>query len=185
MLCLYYLGLGPHAHGVNSSTFRTWHNTTITSKLPSPDVSLKNKLKNDFPKLHNYELPPARFFWDAFPSRDVPDGPSTPIDVKAFRDSVLRCRSQFSSFHDNMARQVISDLEIGADTLTQLHLLPPVHCENPIDFANHEVCHLLTDQIGSWVAKGYACGPFSEPPMGSFRVNPLFAHVKRERFVRF
>ena len=140
---------------------------------------MKNVLKNDLPRLSTYTSPPPADFWRFFPFRDVPKGPNTPIDVTSFKDVVLKCRHLFSEFHDNLAKLVISDLSIGADTLTQLEHLPPVICHNPIDLSDTEVCDHLTDQICSWVKKGFVCGPFDAPPLPAFRCNPLFAHVKR------
>jgi hypothetical protein len=42
---------------------------------------------------------------------------------------------------------------------------------------------LVTDTIASWVKQGFVCGPFVEPPLNRFRVNPLMA-VEQDDKVR-
>ena len=168
-----------NAHGIPPSTFRTWHNTIVAEKLRIPQDRLKNVLKNGLPRLNDYKHPPAADFWKSFPFRGIPQGPGTPINVAKFRDEILKYRHSFSDFHDKLAKLVVGDLSEGADTLTQLEHLPPMTCKNPIDLSDSEVCDHLTDQICSWVKKGFVCGPFDTPPLPGFRCNPLFAHVKR------
>ena len=174
-----FIGLHADAHGVSASKFRTWHNTSTAEKLHVPRIGMKNVMKNDLPVLSDYRAPPSDDFWKLFPFRGVPLGPSTPIDVPAFKEIILKCRHRFNNFHDNLSRLVLDDLTFGADTMTQLEYLPPLTCVNPIDLSDSEVCAHLNDQICSWVKKGYVCGPFDDPPLANFRCNPLFAHVKR------
>jgi hypothetical protein len=33
----------------------------------------------------------------------------------------------------------------------------------------------VTDAIAWWVKNGFACGPFKDPPLDGFRVNPIIA----------
>jgi hypothetical protein len=51
--------------------------------------------------------------------------------------------------------------------------LPSCHCKNSnstLKFAAE-----VTDTIASWVKQGFVCGPFKNPPVSNFRVNPLVA----------
>ena len=71
-----------------------------------------------------------------------------------------------------LAAQVISDLNVGADTLVDTTKVPlEVIPNKPMSARAALAC---SDQIATMVKKRHISGPFCEPPFPEFRANPLF-----------
>ena len=75
------------------------------------------------------------------------------------------------------AAAVLCDLTVGTHTLGNEELLPPM--EEPNSPMEHSSAIYCADTIASWIKAGFCAGPFKEPPLPNFRVNPLFMIVKR------
>ena len=71
-----------------------------------------------------------------------------------------------------LAAQVISDLEFGADTLVDPSKVPLEIIQNK--FMSAESAVLCADQLATMVKKGHVCGPFSKLPFPEFCTNPFF-----------
>ena len=174
-----FLGISPDAYGVSSSRLRCWHNTTLVPKKQFKFPRLTAKLKNNLPQLKSFVDPTPSSFWEKFPHRPIPNNPTTPIDIDKFKALASSVWHHFSTFQARLCSLVLDDLQLGADPLVNLNVLPGLVSTNPVDLTDLEVCNYLTDSIASWVSKGFVSGPFDDPPFANFRVNPIFACIKR------
>ena len=76
------------------------------------------------------------------------------------------------------AARAASFLSQGAPSFQRTDL-PQVFCHN--DSSAFEHGEMLTDTLASWVKEGFLAGPFKEPPLPRFRVNPLKVVVKPDK----
>ncbi len=76
------------------------------------------------------------------------------------------------------AKKAIDYLKHGAPSF-QRGNLPACFVKN----AKSTIIHgaQVTDNIATWIAEGYAAGPFDGPPCKNFRVNPLLAVVQPDK----
>ena len=62
-----------------------------------------------------------------------------------------------------------------------MHCLPSCSVQNAS--VTNNFGREITDAIGHWVVKGFACGPFDCPPVDRIQVNSILA-VPQDRKVR-
>ena len=129
----------------------------------------KNK---DIPKLENYSVGQDASFWENFPKRQLPETPSTRINIQNLEILTEENRENLTKAEWKRAQRVIGDLKYGADSC-QKTVLPPLAAENsPTAIVYGEP---MTDKIATWVTEGVIAGPFDYPPVEKFRCNPLIA----------
>ena len=126
----------------------------------------------EIPVLENYGVPPSENFWEKFPSNKLTTEVKTPVNVEKLVELVESVKSDFTCHQFFRAKKCIENFRKGASAFQKKNL-PSVFCKNvPSAVKNGP---LMTDTIGTWVKKDFAAGPFSEPPLKNFRVNPLVA----------
>lgn len=94
----------------------------------------------------------------------------TPIDVDRLELEISKAKPSLTCHQVRRAKQCISDLRTGTSAF-QKAPLPPVFVKNvpsALKYGEH-----MTDAIVTWLKEDFAAGPFSEPPLSNFRVNPL------------
>ena len=141
----------------------------MSAPPPPPQV---HTLKNDLPQLASYELPVGKDYWNYFKHNPLPNGATTPIQVKQLQEAYNDVRHLMSECQTNMGDQVISDLTFGADTLVDEQKLPQLTVPNPP--MSREDCIHLADSIATWLNKGFVAGPFDRSPLDNLRTNPIF-----------
>jgi len=142
----------------------------VKQELP---VCKKAKFKcPEIPVLDSYEDPPPDSFWNAFPSNKLTTDIKTPVNVENLEKLVNSVKDSFTCHQFFRAKKCIENFRKGASAF-QKKPLPAVFCKNvPSTIKNGPS---MTDTVGYWVKKDFAAGPFHEPPLKNFRVNPLIA----------
>lgn len=111
-------------------------------------------------------------FWKIFPSLSLPEKAISRVLVNVLQkklDSSNFCLKQSENIR---GQKVVESLKFGASSC-QKGPLPPCfqkNAKNAITYGAE-----VTDTVASWVKKGFACGPFINPPLDKFRVNCLMA----------
>jgi hypothetical protein len=96
-----------------------------------------------------------------------------PINVENLEMLLIANREKLTIQQALRQERLVHSLIEGAPSC-QLLNLPSVCCRKC------EVCYVIhgqndTDTVAGWVEKGYAAGPFEQPPLNKFRVNSLLA----------
>lgn len=132
------------------------------------------KIKKDkistIPVLKSYNESPAESFWDKFPKKGLPSSPVTKINFKKLEEIIYERKGKLTECQLLRALKVVKHLQSGAPS-HQLLNLPPVFCANAK--SAYEYGEILTDTIADWIREGFVSGPFIQPPVKKFRVNPL------------
>ena len=129
----------------------------------------------EIPSLESYEKDPGDDFWSIFPSKQIPSKAETPIDVDVLEGLVRKVKDKLTCHQMLRANKCIRFLRQGAPSY-QRKSLPSIHTSNSNSTVKNG--RFMTDTIGAWVKKKIVSGPFKEPPLDSFRVNPLMAIVQ-------
>ena len=169
-------------YGVSNLQFRKWHNTCLLAFPSAPPNHGHNTIKNlEVPELKTYKSDPGEGFWKSFPFRPLPKKPQTPLNIEAFKGLIKSVWKDMSFSQRNRAALVITDLTQGANTLAKTEQLGAIECPNRPGLENAAVGRLITDQICSWIKSGCVAGPFRTPPLPDFRVNSMFAIIKKSK----
>jgi hypothetical protein len=88
---------------------------------------------------------------------------------------MTKLRDKLTKAQWDRAVRTLEYLECGAPS-HQKKVLGPCKVENSSVTIRNGAA--ITDNIATWVDKGYAAGPFDSPPCSEFRVNPLLAVVQ-------
>jgi hypothetical protein len=144
----------------------TWAIAPLEAKAPKwPDI----------PLLSDYSVPADTEFWKKFPSRNLPKGPETKINVERLREKVHKWKSSMTEHQFSHASKAVEYLSFGAPSF-QSEDLPACYVKNASSTFTHG--SKVTECIATWVSEGYAAGPFEKPSCQRFRVNPLIAVVQ-------
>jgi hypothetical protein len=161
------------------SRIQDWLSFNGRVEIPFENLSCDFSLKwKDIPVLSNYDSIPDESFWSNFPKRDLPTAPETKIDVEKFESKVESHREKLLPSQFERARKAVNFLRYGAPAF-QKSFLSGCHVKN--SSITHKHGAVVTDNIATWVAKGFAAGPFNAPPCNDFRVNPLLAVVQPDK----
>jgi hypothetical protein len=161
------------------STVENWLNKENSPCHPGKENDVSFSLKNpEIPVLKNYGTAPDKEFWDFFPHRELPERPTTRINIRNLEKLVRMNENDLTKSELKRAKRVISDLKWGAEAC-QKTCLPPIATENSptsVTFGSP-----MTDKIATWVKNGVVAGPFDFPPVEKFRCNPLIAIVRNSK----
>lgn len=141
------------------------------------DVEIRQKPSKwpNIPVLLDYSKPADSSFWLNFPKKDLPSTAETKIDVQRLEELIEASKQQMTIHQYERSRKALDYLTHGAPSF-QAYDLPAcfVRNSNSAFTKGQEV----TEAIATWVAEGFAAGPFDGPPCVNFRVNPLIAVVQ-------
>jgi len=129
----------------------------------------------DIPVLQNYDSVPGSGFWKSFPCKSLPTVPESSIDADKLEAKIEQHKSKLTVHQYERSMKAVDFLKNGAPS-HQTDYLPSCFVKNSPSAFKHG--RQVTESIASWVAEGYAAGPFDSPPCKDFRVNPLIAVVQ-------
>jgi hypothetical protein len=135
------------------------------------------KWKN-IPILEDYRKIPGPSFWEKFPKKDLPVIPETKIDTGKMEGKVSDLSEKLSTFQFERAKRAINFLKYGAPAFQKKRLAGCFVNNSSITYRHGAA---VTDNIATWIDKGFAAGPFDTPPYEEFRVNPLLAVVQPDK----
>jgi len=129
-------------------------------------------------RLSDYRKTAPKKFWDTFPSASLPLKCSTQVNVKALENRVNSAMHLLTDEQIQRANKIIGYLKNGAPA-HQKDCLPSCFVPN----ANSTYLNgpEISDAVAWWLINGFAAGPFNEPPLMHFRVNPLMAIVNSNK----
>jgi hypothetical protein len=136
------------------------------------------RLFPDIPTLADYHVPPPPSFWSCFPAKSLPHSPSTPIDQSLFASLVHTAFPLWSFQQRSLAQFALHSICHGAKP-RWTQPLPSIFTTNTPSAFIHGAA--ITDTIASWITKGFVAGPFLQPPLPHFRVNPLLAIPQHDK----
>ncbi len=139
-------------------------------KLKCPDIL----------RLDSYEKDPGVKFWEKFPFNDLPNKSFTKINIDNLKEMVeeVSAMNAFSPSQLSRAKTVIRNLEEGAPSF-QKTCLPGIFVDNAKSTLKYG--REITDAVAYWVRSGFVAGPFDQPPLPKFRVNPIMAVVQEDK----
>jgi hypothetical protein len=128
--------------------------------------------------LEDYSVAPDSSFWDKFPKRDLPTRPETKIKICELEKKVHGLSEKMTCHQFARAKKAIDYLKHGAPSFQRGNLRACFvrNAKSTIIYGAQ-----VTDNIATWIAEGYAAGPFDGPPCANFRVNPLLAVVQPDK----
>jgi hypothetical protein len=135
-------------------------------------VKPKAKKCPELDVLSDYSVNPPASFWQKFPFNPLPVSPKTSVNISELEKKVDSVSNVMTNAQVKRARECIKSLKFGADSC-QGPPLPPCYCQNSKSTVLYG--EEVTDTIASWVKQKFVAGPFDQPPMANFRVNPLVA----------
>ena len=117
----------------------------------------------EVPILSRYRTCSDPKFWSKIPFNPMPEVPKAQTCIKIDRLKYWRDISydKLPLPHKLKLDKVIQDLEYGADACVDESLLPPLFTKNSPSVEEPEVGVLFTDQLVSWLKKGFVLGNFS------------------------
>ncbi len=158
-----------------------WLNFNGKLKIPvKPAEKIIVKKCPEIGKLECYSVNPKDDFWEKFPFNPLPEKPVTSVNVEALGKRLKKVEDSLTWAQKYRGERCIKNLTEGASACQKTDL-PPCFCQNSKSTIAHG--ELVTDTIASWVKQGFVSGPFIEPPLNRFIVNPLMA-VEQDDKVR-
>ncbi len=160
------------------STPESWLGNDSYLLVEGQSKTQEFKLKcPEIPILENYSKDPGAGFWQAFPSMALPTKPQTKVNVLELELMVNQVNSSasFSPSQSARACKVLNSLRNGASS-HQKQSLPSCFVNNAKGTVKYG--REVTDAVAYWVKNGFVAGPFDQPPLPRFRVNPIVAVVQ-------
>jgi hypothetical protein len=130
--------------------------------------------------LKSYTSDPGQKFWDSFPKNELPKTPVTKVNVDVLEFQLFREKYNLTECEFQRGKKLIHDLKYGASS-DQISQMPGCQINNSVSTTVYG--REVTDSVASWLSKGFAAGPFDNPPLPHFRSNCLIA-VKQGEKVR-
>ena len=161
------------------SRIQDWLNFNSPVRVPEESLSGPAELKwKNIPILEDYRKIPGPSFWEKFPKKDLPVIPETKIDTGKMEGKVSDLSEKLSTFQFERAKRAINFLKYGAPAFQKKRLAGCFVNNSSITYRHGAA---VTDNIATWIDKGFAAGPFDTPPYEEFRVNPLLAVVQPDK----
>ena len=123
-------------------------------------------------KLSDYSGGASQEFWNIFPKSEIPTSVKTSVNVDILEVKIEEKKSKLLTHQYERAKKAVNFLRFGAPAY-QINTLPSCFVKNTPSTA--EFGSDVADAVASWVKKGFASGPFKEPPLPNFRVNCFMA----------
>jgi len=133
---------------------------------------VKAKANPEIPTLDSYSGSAPESFWEKFPKTGLPSQIQTKINTEVLDEKIEAVKSKMLPHQFARAKKALNFLRYGAPAYQKISL-PGCKVSNTPSTAEYGAD--VADTIASWVKKGFASGPFSEPPLDKFRVNCLMA----------
>ena len=132
----------------------------------------------NIPVLRNYNCVPDASFWATFPHKPMPEKPETDVDIDKLEAKIFFHKDKMTIHQWERSLKAVAFLRHGAPA-HQVKSLPGCFIQN--SRAAIIQGKYVTEEIATWVQKGFAAGPFDEPPTDNFRVNPILAVVQPDK----
>jgi hypothetical protein len=163
----------------NWSRVQDWLSFNGPVVIPFEKPAAVPELKwSDIPILNDYRVIPDESFWKDFPKRDLPSTAETKINVENLEEKVNSLSGKLYSSQFERARRALNYLRFGAPAFQKKRLSA---CYVNNSSVTYKYGAVVTDNIATWIKKGFASGPFDAPPCTDFRVNPLLAVVQPDK----
>jgi len=131
------------------------------------------QLKNEeIPVLDCYDGQPNVEFWSKFPANHNINKIESKVNIENLKFWISKLESKLTASQKHRANKTVEFFEKGAPAY-QKSTLPSCFVKNAGSTKNFGP--QVSDNIASWIKKGFACGPFINPPFKKFRVNPIIA----------
>lgn len=161
------------------SRVKRWlsHRSTNFNRPPT-NIPQRKKKCPEIPSLLAYNVPPHPNFWNFFPKNALPKTPNTCVDIPMLKSKISEVKHKLTWAQLQRAQKCVVSLEKGGDS-GQMKPLPPCFQRNApstVKFGEEVV-----DTVASWVKSRFVSGPFDQPPLPTFRVNPLMAVDQGEK----
>ena len=155
------------------ATVAFWISFCRVSTSTDPEkLSIVPKKCPEIPSLRCYQRPPKICFWKTFPKYRAKNRVRPRVRLGVLKRLTQKCWFLWNCHQRKIAKNALRTISKGAVTAMK-KCLPPIVSKNARSaFAHGE---LLTDTIAQWVKNKMVAGPFDEPPLPNFRVNPLMA----------
>ena len=151
-----------------------WCRKPFTFGLPT-ETKPKKKTRFDHVDFHGSADPG---FWETFPSRELPEKPTTAINVVRFAELIHQARPKMTIHEWDGAKKSLDILSHGAPAY-QLVALPGAKVKNAPSIM--KCAAEFTETLEAWVEKGYVSGPFFTDPLPDMRINSVMAEEQKDK----
>ena len=142
-----------------------------------PPIDVKERKPTSFDHV-DFSRPGTEEFWREFPSRELPDRPTTRINVTRLEELINEWDSHMTIHERDMAQKALKYLKEGAPAY-QMSELPGISVKNAPSIM--KCAPEFTETLKKWVEAGYAAGPFREMPLQNMRLNSLMAEEQKDK----
>ena len=152
-----------------------WYKKPFQFGYPMTSSSEKKESKyNDL----DFSKKADKDFWDKFPSRKLPDKPTTKVKIDKLEKAVEAAAGKMTIHQRANAQRAIQNLKTGAPAY-QLKPLPGANMRNASSTTKHGP--MFTETLEKMIVEGYVAGPFNAPPLPEFRANSLMAIEQKDK----
>jgi hypothetical protein len=153
------------------SRVKSWVEPQVHQLQPSPSQhsAKEEKISRD-PKLVKYYVPPYRSFWNFFQKNKLPETPKTCMDISVLKLKISKLKHNLTWAQMQRAKKCIDSLERGRSS-DQKKPLPPCFQRNAPSMVTFG--EAVVDTVPIWIKSQFVSGPFVQPPLPNFRLNPF------------
>jgi hypothetical protein len=126
----------------------------------------------------DFSADPDPKFWDNFPKRDLPDRPTTRVNVGRLEEMVKEAEATMTIHERDMAYRAIDIMKNGAPA-HQIRPLPGATMKNAPSI--NKCGPVFTETLETWLIEGHVAGPFMEAPLADLRLNSLMAEEQKDK----
>ena len=152
------------------------------TSLPDEPPKKKFKPKQDIPKLVSYRIKPGDSYWDSWPKLSWSEGQNvkSKIDPEMLRKLGYQTKFPYPCLLEQIYRDVKNGANLGVKEECQV---TSKATNAPSAFEDGEK---VSDELASWIAKGFVVGPFedNEVPFKKVKISGLMTKVKPNGAVR-
>lgn len=164
---------------LNWARVKSWlhFRSNISIAATSKTTEMKKKCP-EVKVLSDYSVNPDPEYWKNFPFKNLPKAPTTCINVQALKEKIGKVDCKMTWAQKNRAKNCVNSLLEGGDSGQKINLPACFQKNTPSTVVHGE---MVADTVASWIKSGFVAGPFDQPPLPNFRVNPLMAVDQGEK----
>ena len=117
-------------------------------------------------------------FWKQFPSRPLPQKPTTRVDIDMLKKELRGVEKKFTIHEISASKTTLENLTTGAPS-HQRSQLPGCLLKNASSSTKHGP--VFTETLEKWLVEDIVAGPFSTPPLPNFRSNSIMAVEQKDK----
>ena len=146
--------------------------------MPEVKTNIYKKKCPEILKLNDYKQLPSETFWKIFPKNLDMNTLKTPVNKAKLKKLIEKCKKSWTVHEIKIAEKALNDLTNGTTSHFKKIPKPTKNCNAKSSVFYGE---MITDEVGHWLKKKYAAGPFNKPPFEDICISPLMASKQKTK----